>query len=78
MYCNTTSKVKYSGVFGKFFDCNVGVRQGESLSPFLFNFFLNDIEAVLESGGFRRVSMSDITIRTLLYADDLLLTPTRH
>ena len=35
--------------------------------------FLHDIEAALESGGFRGVRMSDITIRTLLYADDLLL-----
>ena len=34
---------------------------------------LNDIEAALESGGFRGVSMSEIIIRTLLYADDLLL-----
>ena len=77
MYCNTTynTKVKYSGVFNNNFECNLGVglRQGESLSPFLFNLFLNDIEAVLESGGFRGVSMSDITIRTLLYADDLLI-----
>ena len=31
------------------------------------------MEAVLESGGFRGVCISDITIRTLLYADDLLL-----
>ena len=75
MYCNTTSKVKYSGVFSNNFECNLGVRQGEGLSPFLFNLFLNDIEAALESGGFRGVSMSDITIRALLYADDLLLMP---
>ena len=67
MYCNTTSKVKYSGVFSNNFECNLG------LSPFLFNLFLNNIEAVLESGGFRGVIMSDITIITLVYADDLLL-----
>ena len=73
MYCNTTSKVKYSGVFSNNFECNLGIRQGESLSPFSFNLFLNDIEAVLESGGLRGVSMSDITIRTLLYANALLI-----
>ena len=67
---NTDSNVKYSGAFSNNFECNLGVRQGESLSP-----FLNDIEAALESGGFRGASMSDITIRTLLYADDLLLMP---
>ena len=73
MYCNTASQVKHSGVFSNNFECNLGVRQGESLSPFLFTLFLYDIGAALESGGFRGVSMSDITIRTLLYADDLLL-----
>ena len=52
MYCNTTSKVKYSGVLSNNFECNLDVRQGASLSPFLFNLFLNDIEAALESGGF--------------------------
>ena len=55
MYCNTTSKVKISGVFSNNFKCNLGVRQGESLSTFLFNLFLNDIEAALKSGGFRGV-----------------------
>ena len=34
---------------------------------------MNDIEAALESGGFKGVNMLDITIRTLLYANDLLL-----
>ena len=36
MYCNTTSQVKYSGAFSNNFECNLGVRQRESLSPFLF------------------------------------------
>ena len=37
MYCNTASKVKHSGVFSNNLECNLGVRQGESLSHFLFN-----------------------------------------
>ena len=28
--CNTTSKIKYSGVFSNNFECNLGVQQGES------------------------------------------------
>lgn len=27
-----------------FFSCNVGVRQGEDLSPFLFSLYINDLE----------------------------------
>ena len=50
---------------------------GHCLSPFSFNFFLYDTEAVLESGGFKGVSMSDITTRTLLFADALLLIQRR-
>ena len=30
-----------------FFMCNVGVKQGENLSPFLFSIFLNDLEDFL-------------------------------
>ena len=31
------------------FLCNVGVRQGENLSPFLFSLYINDLESFLQS-----------------------------
>ena len=40
----TTFRVKYDNVLSDSFVCNLGVRQGESLSPFLFSMYLNDIE----------------------------------
>ena len=40
----TTFRVKYANVLSDSFVCNLGVRQGESLSPFLFTMYLNDIE----------------------------------
>ena len=32
-----------------FFNCNVGIRRGENLSPLLFSFFINDLEEFLAS-----------------------------
>jgi len=43
MYEHVRSKVKYNNTLSGDFSCLV-VRQGESLSPFLFSMYLNDIE----------------------------------
>jgi len=40
----TTCRVKYDNVLSDSCVCNLGVRQGESLLPFLFSMYLNDIE----------------------------------
>ena len=43
---------------------NVGLAQGECLSPLLFSIFTHDLPAVLEGLG---------CVKTLLYADDLAI-----
>ena len=53
--------------------CRIGVRQGESLSPFLFSIFLNDLETFLQTGNFQGIDMEGTPLKLLLYADDLLL-----
>ena len=43
MYTNTSSSVKLNNIFTKWFDTTTGVIQGDTLSPTLFNIFLNDL-----------------------------------
>ena len=42
MFSCVKSRVKYCNKLGKEFDCILGVRQGECLSPLLFSLYLND------------------------------------
>ena len=51
----------------------LGVRQGESLSPFLFSMYLNDIEEYLITNEFSGVDMGVLKLFLLLYADDIVL-----
>jgi hypothetical protein len=36
--------VRNNQEYSAFFRCDIGVRQGENLSPFLFALYLNDLE----------------------------------
>ena len=47
-YLNTKSSLKYKDHISDYFDITRGVKQGDSLSPTLFNIFINDITKGLE------------------------------
>ena len=44
MYESLKSSVKFQSQFSHFFDCKVGLMQGEALSPILFSIYINDFE----------------------------------
>ena len=47
IYNCVKSRVKHDNTLSEPFTCNIGVRQGECLSPFLFAMYINDLEAEL-------------------------------
>lgn len=56
-----------------YFSQNKGVRQGCSLSPTLFNIYINELASALEKSSCPGLTLEGREIKCLLYADDLLL-----
>ena len=87
MYAKAKSCVQEGSSISGLFPCNIGVRQGENLSPLLFALYLNDFELSI-SKKFRgldflsneiKEALSDdnveyfVRIFCLLYADDTVV-----
>ena len=55
------------------FEAYTGVRQGECLSPFLFSMYINDMESSLQSQGLKGVTIGELKLFLILYADDTVI-----
>ena len=55
------------------FPCNKGVRQGCNLSPLLFNLYISDLESYLQSTDAGSITLANLKVQLLLFADDLVL-----
>ena len=82
MYENAKSHVSANNILSDPFPCQIGVRQGENLSPLLFAIFLNDFKSFLKTkyNGLKRLSDSILKelniylkIFCLLYVDDTII-----
>ena len=65
MYKDVKSCITYNYCKSDYFNCDMGVRQGDYLSPFLFAMFLNDLQMFFEDAnlnGLETVSNCNITI----------------
>ena len=51
MYQNIKSCVSQNSALSEVFLSEIGVRQGENLSPLLFSIYLNDLQSFLENNG---------------------------
>ena len=72
MYTKTRSSVKVNDDLSNWFETECGVRQGDVLSPTLFNIFINDLSTELNSLRIG-ITLGYDRISHLLYADDLTL-----
>ena len=87
LYSSAKSSIKQNNCFGVFFNCEIGVRQGDNLSPLLFALYLNDLQEFLSKAynGLQNsckliqdwVQDEDtivyLKLFTILYADDTVI-----
>ena len=73
MYDKVKSCVRHCNSFSEFFECSVGLRQGEVISPVMFSMFLEDLEMFLQDHINSGLTIDDITIILLLFADDMVI-----
>ena len=71
LYKNAKSCVKVINNISPLFNCNMGVRQGENLSPLLFAIFLNDLESTLRKDNVQGLNFINQLIRKHLSDDDV-------
>jgi hypothetical protein len=72
MYSKNVLQVNTGKGLTKEFTSDVGVRQGDNLSPTLFNLFVNDIPDIFDNSC-DPVTLHSRSLNCLLYADDLVL-----
>ena len=76
MYSKITLRVKTDNGLSSPIHSNIGVRQGDILSPLLFNIYINDLTEILSCPKSDLVSLNDHEIPCLMYADDIVLMAT--
>ena len=72
LYDNFITNFRNNEGWSKEIKCNIGVRQGLTLSHTLFFIYISKLEGCLE-GGFLNTTLSKIVINLLIYVDDSVI-----
>ena len=73
MYSNPRARVILNEHETDYFDCPVGVKQGDCLSPTLFAIFINDLATEIKDSNIGIILEEGLLLNILLYADDIVL-----
>ena len=81
LYSNPKSRVILQDYETEYFDCPIGVKQGDCLSPTLFAIFINDLANEIKETGIgvplnidpNETIAESTLVNILLYADDIVL-----
>lgn len=77
MYATAQSCVRLPDGITDAFPIQKGIKQGDTLSPFLFNLYVNDINYIL-TDRCEPPSLDKRKVSCLMYADDLLILSESH
>ncbi|XP_063420573.1 uncharacterized protein LOC134705786 [Mytilus trossulus] len=73
MYSNVTSCVSVDGFNSDYFTNEVGLMQGEVLSPIFFSMYVNDCEMAFINSDSIPYEMKELNLFLLMYADDMVI-----
>ena len=73
MYSNPKSRIILNDFETDYFDCPIGVKQGDCLSPTLFAIFINDLASEIKALDIGVNIGDELVLNILLYADDIVL-----
>ena len=65
MYTSVKSVVRHINSLSDIFSSDIGLFQGQIMSPILFSFFLNDIEQHLQENIFDEITLGQIGMQWL-------------
>ena len=73
IYKSPSARVILNDYSTDYFDCPLGVKQGDTISPTLFSIFINDLAKELKNSNLGVSLDENLVVSTLLYADDIVL-----
>ena len=73
MLINAVQVPKINGKLLSQIVTTVGLKQGDNLSPILFNIFFDDVEEIFDTSCDPVILTDGLSINHLLYADDMAI-----